>query len=178
MKNENKSKRYEDRADLAGEHAWGDRGQLILLVIFLVVWIGDSFFLKYSTFLSSYVAYYIQIPLVLIIMLCSGYFARSGLNLVFKEIREQPVVIRKGAFNIVRHPVYLGSILFYLGLIVATFSLLSLLVWLVIVIFYHLISKYEEKLLVQKFGAEYEKYRQQVPMWIPRFIVPQKNIGP
>ena len=29
-----------------GEHPFGDAGQFILLGLFLVVWIGDSFFLK------------------------------------------------------------------------------------------------------------------------------------
>jgi protein-S-isoprenylcysteine O-methyltransferase Ste14 len=167
MEKDKKLKRHENRDDLAGEYAWGDMGQIILLMIFLAVWISDSFFLKYSTFLSAYIPYYFQIPLVLIIMFCSGYLARSGLRIVFGETREQPVVIRKGVFGMVRHPIYLGSILFYLGMIIATLSLLSLLMWIVIIIFYHLISRYEEKLLLKKFGIEYENYLREVPMWIP-----------
>ena len=39
-----------------GEHPFGDAGQSILLVLFLVVWFGDSFFLHKSTFLSDYVS--------------------------------------------------------------------------------------------------------------------------
>ena len=37
MKN-NKPKRHGERKDLIGEHTFGDLGQLILLVIFLIVW--------------------------------------------------------------------------------------------------------------------------------------------
>ena len=144
---------------------------IILFVIFLVVWIGDSFIFKYSTFLSNFIPIYVRLPIALVILFGSAYFARSGLRIVFGEIREQPIVIRQGVFNRVRHPIYLGSLLFYLGLIVLTLSIISILVWLGIIAFYHFISRYEEKLLLDKFGAEYEKYRSEVPMWIPRLRI-------
>jgi len=35
-------------------------------------------------------------------------------------------------------------------------------------LFLHSISRYEEKLLVARFGKKYEDYMKQVPMWIPR----------
>jgi len=163
-----KVKKHGDRNDLAGEHVCGDAGQIILFLIFLAVWIGDSFILKYSTFLSSYIPIYVRLPIALVILSGAVYFARSGLRIVFGEIREQPIVIRKGVFNQVRHPIYLGALLFYLGLSVMTLSIFSIIVWLGIIAFYHFISRYEEKLLLDKFGTEYEKYGSDVPMWIPR----------
>ncbi|HDL18732.1 MAG TPA: isoprenylcysteine carboxylmethyltransferase family protein [Bacteroidetes bacterium] len=162
-------KRHENRADLAGEHKLGDAGQLVLLLVFLIVWIGDSFFLHVSTFAADWIPFYLRIPLALILLFGSGYFARSGLQIVFGETRELPEVIRKGVFNQVRHPIYLGSILFYFGLCVATLSVSSFVIMLVITAFYHFIAQYEEKLLLQKFGAKYEKYLQEVPMWLPQF---------
>ena len=163
-----KSKRHQGRDDLVGEYPWGDIGQIIFLMLFLIVWIADSFLFNYSTFLADAVANYVKIPLALFFLFCSGYFARSGLRIIFGAVREQPTVIRKGVFSLVRHPIYLGSILFYLGLICVTFSLLSVLVWSLIVIFYQWIALYEEKLLRQRFGLEYERYRREVPMWIPK----------
>lgn len=44
-----------------GEHPFGDIGQLILLGLFLVVWVGDSFFLRISTFPSDYVPMYMRL---------------------------------------------------------------------------------------------------------------------
>jgi len=35
-------------------------------------------------------------------------------------------------------------------------------------IFLHFISRYEERLLLSRFGEAYELYMQDVPMWIPR----------
>ena len=137
-------------------------------MIFLVVWILDSFIFHYSTFFSLYVSVYIRIPVSLIIWYLAWYLARSGLRIIFGEIREHPIVIRKGVFSRVQHPIYLGSLLFLLGFIVLTFSILSSFIWLGIFVFYHFISRYEEKILVNKFGAEYMKYMNEVPMWFPR----------
>jgi len=47
-------KTHENREDLVGEHMLSDLGQIILLLIFLIVWIADSFFVHYSIIHSNY----------------------------------------------------------------------------------------------------------------------------
>lgn len=169
MKNEegHLRKSHQHRSDLTGEYAFGDMGQLILLIIFLVVWIADSFVFKYSIFLNQYVSNYIRIPTAIIVLVISGLLARAGLNTVFGKTREEPQVITAGVFSIVRHPIYFGSILLYLGFILFSLSLLSVLVWILIIVFYYIISRYEEKLLTQRFGSSYEEYKKKVPMLFP-----------
>ncbi len=159
--------RHEGREDLAGEHRAGDAGQLILLLLFLFIWAADSFILKYSTFLARDISWYFRIIPGAIVLIVSGTLAKAGLNIVFGEVRETPGVITKGVFAFVRHPIYLGSILFYLGLICMTLSVISAGVWIVIILFYRHISLYEEKILLQRFGKEYEDYRKKVPMLFP-----------
>jgi protein-S-isoprenylcysteine O-methyltransferase Ste14 len=159
---------HEHREDLAGEHPCGDNGQLILLILFLTVWVVDSFFLRFSTFAVRYVSPFIRIPVGVFLLLIAGYLAQQGMKIVFSEQRTQPVIIRKGVFNRVRHPIYLGCILFYVALVVFTLSIFATMVCAAIIVFYHYIAKYEEKLLLSKFGTEYEKYINAVPMWIPR----------
>ena len=170
MKKEKNSHRekYHDRKDLAGEHRISDIGQIILFIIFLTIWIIDSFFIHDSTFLVNSVPLYIRIPIGLVILVYAGYLAQKGLHVVFGEVHEKPQVIRTGVFNIVRHPIYLGAILLYLGLIALTLSLYSAGFWILIIIFYHYIARHEEKLLTVKFGSDYESYMKDVPMWIPR----------
>ncbi len=160
-------KSHQHRGDLTGEHAFSDIGQLIFLVVFLVVWIADSFVFKYSTFLTQYVSNYIRVPIALIVLVISGLLAWTGLKIVFRETREEPQVIATGVFSIVRHPIYLSSILLYLGFILLSLSLLSALVWILIIVFYYIISRYEEKLLIQRFGSVYEEYKKKVPMLLP-----------
>jgi len=160
-------KAHKDHKDLAGEHKFGDSGQMILLVTFLVVWILDSFVLNYTNFIAGYISIYIRTAVAVVVLILGGYIAMAGHNILFKEIREKPGVIRNGIFNKVRHPLYLGSIMFFLGLLLFSCSLVSLGVFVIIVIFYHHIARYEEKLLLEKFGDDYARYIDEVPMWLP-----------
>ncbi len=163
------NKRHGERDDLAGEHALGDAGQMVVAFVFAAVWILDSFVLKYTTFLNPYVPLGLRTPLGIVVLILAGYLARRGLSTVFGEERKTPAVIRKGVFGIVRHPVYLSEILAYLGLIVLSISLAAVVVWIIAIGFLHYISRHEENLLLARFGEEYMQYMRDVPMWIPRF---------
>ena len=158
---------HHNRSDLAGEHIFGDMGQLILLLLFMGVWITDSFFLHFSDLYTALLPLFVRIILIAIIFIMGGYLAYDGMRIVFGEVRAEPVVIRKGVFTVIRHPIYLGAILFYAGLLVIKLSLAAVFIWLVIILFYHLISRHEEKLLLNKFGRDYEQYMRDVPMWVP-----------
>ncbi len=164
-----RSRRHENenRADLAGEYRWGDAGQIILAVLFILVWITDTFVLKYTSFLNEIVPVAVRIPLAVIFFVLSGYLSRSGLSIVFGEVRETPGVIRRGVFGLVRHPIYLGEILLYLGFLSLNISLAAAVVWLLAVGFLHYLSRFEEHLLTDRFGDDYRRYIQEVPMWIP-----------
>jgi protein-S-isoprenylcysteine O-methyltransferase Ste14 len=161
-------KQLKARDDLTGEHGLGDAGQAVLAILFGVIWIADSFFLKVTTFLNPLVPKVIRIPLGIALLIVSGYLAAVGLSIVFGEERETPVVIRKRVFGIVRHPIYLSEILLYLGLLMLSISLAATVVWILAVIFLHLISRYEEQLLLVRFGEDFETYMREVPMWVPR----------
>jgi protein-S-isoprenylcysteine O-methyltransferase Ste14 len=157
-----------DRDDLVGEHAVGDAGQIILACLFAGIWIVDTFFLKYTTDLNGYVPLGIRVPFGVILLVLSGYLARMGLSIVFGEKREKPGVIRKSVFNVVRHPIYLSEILLYLGFLMLSISLAAAFVLLIAILFLHYISRYEERLLLARFGEEYREYMKEVPMWVPR----------
>jgi len=156
------------RDDLTGEHTVGDAGQIILSCLFVATWMLDTFFLKYTTFLNHYVPLGVRILFGVVLLVLSCILARKGLSIVFSEKRETPCVIRKSVFNIVRHPIYLSEILLYLGFIMLNISLAAIFVWIIAILFLHYISLYEERLLLARFGEEYERYIQEVPMWIPR----------
>ncbi|HDL03490.1 MAG TPA: isoprenylcysteine carboxylmethyltransferase family protein [candidate division Zixibacteria bacterium] len=165
--NDFEKKGHRSHQHLAGEHKFGDSGQIILFVIFLIVWIADSFIFKVTNFPAQYIPLYIRIALAAVVLFSGGYAAIVSHNIIFKEAREKPEVIRKGIFEVVRHPLYLSSLLFYLGLLILTISLVSVGVWIIIIGFYHFIARYEERLLLAKFGDEYDAYIKEVPMWLP-----------
>ena len=161
-------KKSQQRDDLTGEHKFGDRGQIIFACLFSAIWVSDSFFLNYSTFPNQYIPLIVRTPIGITVLALSAYLAGKGLSIVFGEKRRKPTVIRKSVFNIVRHPIYLGEILLYLGLLVLNMSLTALSIWIATVAFLHYMSRYEERLLLKRFGEQYEQYMRGVPMWIPR----------
>lgn len=164
------TKKHSKHPNLTGEHRWGDAGQLILLVIFLGIWITDSFIFHYSTFLLETVPDFIRVGLATLVLLSGWYLARRGMKAVFGTKREQPEVINTGVYRIVRHPIYTGAILFYLGSTIITLSLASAGFIPVIIGFYYAISKYEEGILTEAFGNDYLEYKKKTGMLFPRLF--------
>jgi protein-S-isoprenylcysteine O-methyltransferase Ste14 len=160
-------KAHENREDLTGEHPLGDMGQIILFVVFLAIWISDSFIFHYSDFLRQYIPLLVRIVIGVIFLVISVYFFRASHKAVFATKREKPTILREGVFRRMRHPMYLSAILLYLGLLSFTLSISAAIVWLITFGFYHFIASYEEKLLVEKFSDDYRQYQSEIPMWIP-----------
>jgi protein-S-isoprenylcysteine O-methyltransferase Ste14 len=159
---------FEKRDDLVGEHPRGDVGQVIFSLLFFGVWVADSFFLKYTMQLNEVVPPLIRKPIGIMILCLAAYCAWAGLSIVFGERRETPSVIRKGVFAVVRHPIYVSEVLLYLGLFIMNMSLAAGVVWLGASCFLYYLSRYEERLLLERFGEDYRSYIRDVGMWIPR----------
>ena len=150
-----------------GEHPYGDIGQLILFCLFMVVWAGDSFYLRLSTFLSDYVPIYIRLVILCFAHITAAYLFMSG-HVVVNHERRPTSILSIGAFRYVRHPLYLGSILFYMGLSISTTSIFSLALLVVIFVFYNYIASCEENLLEVSFAEEYRSYKKKTGKWVPR----------
>ena len=150
-----------------GEHPFGDAGQLMLAGVFLIVWVGDSFLLRTTTFLSSYIPFSIRLSILGVTLMAAILLFWSGHVVVSHKQRPNSVVLT-GAFRYVRHPLYLASILTYLGLTLSTASLLSLAVFVGIFVFHNYLASYEERLLETKFGEAYNEYKKRTGKWLPR----------
>ena len=162
-------KEHHNRPDLIGEHRFGDAGQLISFILFIVVWGLDGFVFQKTTFLNELIPNYIRIPLAAIPLGISGYLVRKSMSIIFGEKRDKPEIVRKGVYGIIRHPMYVSEVLLYFGLLCLNISLAALGTYVLIVIFLFSICRYEEKILTEHFGAEYKQYMKDVPMWIPGF---------
>jgi len=137
-----------------GEHPFGDAGQLIALALFIIVWIADSFFLKFSTILTTYVPSFIQLIVAVVIFAVSLYLLAASHKVIAGEHRPEKVIC-DGVFKYIRHPLYMSAILFYLALIVSTLSIISFVLCAVIFIFYNYI-------------AGYLSYKQKTGKWLPK----------
>lgn len=164
-----KVKKHEKRPDLTGEHPLGDIGQLIFLIIYIGVWIADIFFIQFSETEYLTIPLWIYLPLGVIILIFGFVFARKSLKMIFGTKKEEQEVIHNKIYNKVRHPMYLGALLFYLGISILMFSLPLFAMFIIIFLFYNFIAKHEEKLLLNQFGNDYGDYMKRVKRWIPKF---------
>ena len=102
MAHKHMQKRVQQQQDnLTGEHAVGDVEQIVLACLFAVIWIADTFFFKYTTFLNQYIPLGARIPFGVVLLVLSAYLARTGLSIVFGEEGEKPGVIRESVFNVI-----------------------------------------------------------------------------
>ncbi|MBN2173790.1 MAG: isoprenylcysteine carboxylmethyltransferase family protein [Bacteroidales bacterium] len=169
QENSDKNK-TQNNGGLISEHDHGELGQIILLILFLVVWSADSYIFYFSTTYQVMLPVYIRILIAFVILIISAYLVSTGIKYIFSGGKKSSGLVKTGIYSKIRHPIYLGSILFYLGFIILTFSILSIATWFVIVIFYNYIALYEEKILQKRYGNEYLQYKKQVPRWIPKIV--------
>ncbi len=81
-------------------------------------------------------------------------------------------LITSGPFAYVRNPLYLGNFLISLGFTIAAWAWMPWMFLLVLALFgiqYGLIISLEEEYLQKKFGPIYERYKNHVPRFFPRW---------
>jgi len=162
------------REDLAGEHLVADRGQLLFAFAFVLVWLLDSFVLRWTTFLNGQVSLWIRLPLAAVLFGVAIWMVKSGMTAVFGREGHDDRVVQEGAFAYLRHPIYFGELLVYLGCLMLSLSLMGAVIALGAAGFLWWLCRYEEELLVERYGEAYRSYQREVPMWIPR---PRRNLG-
>jgi protein-S-isoprenylcysteine O-methyltransferase Ste14 len=155
-----------DPQDRNGEHPFGDAGQVILFIVFMILWAVDSFFLRFSTQLAAVLPLAIRLAVLVLALGTAIGLVRSG-HTVIDHHRPSPCLVITGAFRYVRHPLYLGVMLTYFGLAVASGSLWALALLVLVFLFYDFIATYEESLLAVRFGPEYTEYRRRTGKWLP-----------
>ncbi len=99
-----------------------------------------------------------------------GYSAprTSGRNAAEGQVADS--VNTRGIYSTVRHPLYLGNFLMWLGIAFLTgnfwfVAAFCLVYWL----YYERIMYAEEQFMTRKFGAEYADWAQKTPAFIPNF---------
>jgi protein-S-isoprenylcysteine O-methyltransferase Ste14 len=91
----------------------------------------------------------------------------AGLYQILTHTAKSRKLLKSGLYSIARHPQYLGLFLWSLGFAVLGQRIINYIMWLTLCYSYLLLSEYEEKDLIKKYGDEYEEYRRKVPFIIP-----------
>jgi protein-S-isoprenylcysteine O-methyltransferase Ste14 len=85
-------------------------------------------------------------------------------------VKQGHTLIRRGPYTIVRHPIYSGLLLAFLGVAIILGQIRGLLGVGVLSLAFWLKSRIEERFMLEQFGGEYRDYQRQVKALIPYVV--------
>jgi protein-S-isoprenylcysteine O-methyltransferase Ste14 len=98
--------------------------------------------------------------------LCGNYRTRHGGGGPGLSVPPERIV-DQGIYRYIRNPMYLGHMIFMLGLAITFWSWAALLLLAVHMVWFNNRAKEDEAHLEELFGAPYVEYRKRVKRWIP-----------
>src|SRR5215470_5675720 len=103
------------------------------------------------------------------ILIFGGFILLSAAWKVLYEAQRAHTLATTGPYAYVRHPQYVGFIVIMLGFLFQWPTLVTLLMFPVLVVMYVRLAQIEEREALQEFGDQYRDYMQRVPAFLPRF---------
>jgi protein-S-isoprenylcysteine O-methyltransferase Ste14 len=82
-------------------------------------------------------------------------------------VKDQHELIRRGPYRFVRHPIYTGMLLAFLGTAIAQDQWRSLLAFVLVWLALWRKWRLEERFMQETFGEQYAAYRREVPAVVP-----------
>jgi protein-S-isoprenylcysteine O-methyltransferase Ste14 len=77
-------------------------------------------------------------------------------------------LVTEGPYSYVRHPQYAGLFIIMIGMLIQWPTIITALMFPVLVFAYYRLSKREESDMIKMFGDEYKRYIEKTAMFIPR----------
>ena len=106
---------------------------------------------------------------IFLVMAVSSIMILAGLALIilgWRKIHKAEGLVTEGIYRYSRHPQYLGILLITSGFIIQWPTILTVIMWPILVIMYIRLAKKEEKEMEEMFGEEYLKYKEDTAMLI------------
>ena len=140
---------------------------LLVLILYLLI-VTKSARLIPSSFFNQLLGGIMMLSGICVMYISiKGYASKEFLGTDFNSTK-LPTLKTDDLSAFVRHPLYMGTLLFMWG-IFGFFATESCLISVLILTIYIRIGMYfEEKKLVKLFGKQYEEYQKNVPMLIPK----------
>ncbi|MFX1366382.1 MAG: methyltransferase family protein [Promethearchaeota archaeon] len=147
-------------------------GDIILTTIFSIAFIIQIIlmFIIYNELGLTYLVYigYIIWPFSIYFALIPfiSFRKRGGVK-KGKSYVNTTKLVKEGPYAIIRHPQYLGGVLFSICITLWSQVWLSLILSIIIIFLTYQWTYSEDKKLIEKFGEEYKIYREKVPRLNP-----------
>ncbi|MDA8239324.1 MAG: isoprenylcysteine carboxylmethyltransferase family protein [Nitrospiraceae bacterium] len=107
-----------------------------------------------------------------LIHLISNGLAIAGFAIMWKGWKlihgSKGGLVTEGLYVYVRHPQYSGLFLVMIGMLIQWPTIITALMFPVLVYVYYRLSKREEREMIELFGDEYRRYVEKTPMFIPK----------
>ncbi len=103
------------------------------------------------------------------IFIGGGFWLLAAAWKVLYEAQHKHRLATTGAYARVRHPQYIGFVLIMTGFLLQWPTLVTLVMYPILVVMYALLGKREEAEMIAQFGDEYRRYKDSVPAFIPKF---------
>ena len=101
-------------------------------------------------------------------LIFGGFILLSAAWNVLYQAQRQHALATTGAYAYVRHPQYVGFIVIMLGFLLQWPTILTLVMFPLLVVMYVRLAHSEEAQARRQFGAAYEAYAAATPGWLPR----------
>lgn len=112
----------------------------------------------------------ISISVIGAIIACTSRYSLGRNWSLSVQRKENHQLIQTGIYKIVRHPIYTGLLLLFIGNAIIVGDYRAILAVLIVFISFWLKLKKEEKLLTETFGTEYKEYKNRTKALIPYLL--------
>jgi len=101
-------------------------------------------------------------------LIIGGFFLIAAAWRVLYAAQQRRELATTGPYSYVRHPQYAGFILIMFGFLLQWPTLLTLVMFPILVVMYVRLARQEEQEVRAEFGNAYDRYAAKTPGWIPR----------
>lgn len=151
-----------------------------LTIYFLSGWLGEKFpglnLLSHNnghlwtTLLGSEVnPHFHPIHIAANILIILGFWILASAWKILYSAQQNHQLATTGIYSRIRHPQYIGFVAIMLGFLLMWPTLLTLIMFPILLYMYYRLAKREEKDMESEFGQEYRQYVKQTPRFIPQF---------
>ncbi|NQY22362.1 MAG: isoprenylcysteine carboxylmethyltransferase family protein, partial [Campylobacteraceae bacterium] len=94
------------------------------------------------------------------------YYNRLGNFNISPEIKKNSKLIKNGAYQYIRHPMYFSVLIIMAGVILTNMNFINILIYILLIIVLYIKAAKEEKLWSLKLD-EYKEYKTHTKMFVP-----------